>query len=59
MNQKAFDYLSTLIYRESGIVLPKEKALLLENRVQKRLRALGLSNESDYLKTLANDSTGE
>lgn len=59
MNQKAFDFLSTLIYQESGIVLPPEKALLLGNRVQKRLRALGLSSEGDYLKTLENDKTGE
>ncbi len=59
MNESTFRYLSSLIHRESGIVLPPEKALLLENRMQKRLRALGIRNEADYLKLIENDDEGD
>lgn len=59
MKQETFDFLSNLIYRESGIVLPPEKKMLLENRVQKRLRALNLRDVSDYLRIIELDVDGD
>lgn len=58
MNTDTFEYLSKLIYRESGIVLAPEKRTLLENRLRKRLRALGVESEADYLGFVANDRSG-
>lgn len=59
MNKETFDKLSKLIYRESGIVLPPEKQPLLVSRIRKRLLALGLNDESEYLKLVELDVRGE
>jgi len=57
MDQLTFEYFSQLIYRESGIVIGPQKASLLANRIQKRLRALGLSNPSEYVKIIETDAS--
>ena len=59
MNTDTFQYLSQLIYRESGIVLAPEKRTLLENRIRKRLRALGVQTEKEYLQIIEVDKSGE
>jgi len=43
-----FNLLSSFIQREVGIQLPPAKRILLESRLRKRLRALGLCNFHDY-----------
>jgi len=45
--------LSTLIYRESGIVIGEKKLALLRARIAKRIRITKSINISDYLKLLA------
>jgi chemotaxis protein methyltransferase CheR len=52
MNDQVLEQLRKLIHRESGIFLPKEKDRLVQNRVMKRLRALGLANEKEYLRII-------
>jgi chemotaxis protein methyltransferase CheR len=46
---KTFERLRHIIERESGIMLSEEKHPLLQNRLGRRLRKLGLGNEEDYL----------
>ena len=59
MEQQVFDKLREIIYRESGISLNNDKVSLLSNRLQKRLRYLGLSTPNEYLAFLSEDHSGE
>ncbi len=55
-----FDFLASLIYEQSGIVITPAKRGLLMARLNKRLRALGLSDYSEYCKYLkGNTHCGE
>ncbi|RMG43643.1 MAG: protein-glutamate O-methyltransferase CheR [Candidatus Dadabacteria bacterium] len=58
MDQKVFCALRDIIYRESGITLNDRKRLLLANRIKKRLRALDLNNEREYLEIIELDVEG-
>lgn len=55
MDDKVFQTLREFIYRESGINLTNEKRALLSNRLFKRLRALKLKDEHEYLEYLKAD----
>jgi chemotaxis methyl-accepting protein methylase len=44
-----FNQLSTFIEKEVGIQLPPSKHVMVESRLRKRLRALGLSNFPAYM----------
>jgi chemotaxis protein methyltransferase CheR len=59
MEQATFERFRSIIYRESGIVLPPEKLPLLANRIFKRLSQLGLSDEAEYLRMIELDFSGE
>ena len=59
MNTSVFKELCALIHKESGIYLPPEKEQLLTNRIQKRLRTLGLKNEEKYLEIIELDVSGQ
>ncbi len=48
MSQKDFSRLSGFIQSELGIKMPGSKRPLLESRLQKRLRSLGLGSFSEY-----------
>ncbi|MBI5643258.1 MAG: protein-glutamate O-methyltransferase [Deltaproteobacteria bacterium] len=48
MDEKVFGLLSGFIHRELGIKMPPAKRALLESRLQKRLRALGMKGFSEY-----------
>jgi chemotaxis protein methyltransferase CheR len=48
MSERDFERLSTFIKREFGINLPPTKKFMLESRLLKRLRALGIHNYGDY-----------
>src|SRR5581483_1301321 len=50
--------IARLVYDASGITLHDGKKSLVVARLQKRLRALGLTSYSDYLKYLERDATG-
>lgn len=59
MEQRVFERFRDIIYRESGIVLPPEKLPLLQNRIQKRLKALKIASEGEYLNIIEVDVSGE
>lgn len=48
MSTALFERLSEFIYAESGIKMPYSKKTMLEARLQKRLRAMGLSSFDEY-----------
>lgn len=48
MRQREFERFSALIYNEAGIKIPPAKKTMLEARLQKRLKALGLSHFEEY-----------
>ncbi len=48
MRAKEFERFSNLIYDEVGIKMPSTKKTMLEARLQKRLKALGLRTFQDY-----------
>ncbi len=59
MEQELYLRFKDLIYRESGINLGSDKKELLNNRVQKRLRKLGIKEPGQYLKMVETDLSGE
>jgi chemotaxis protein methyltransferase CheR len=59
MDNKVFDQLCAIAYREAGIHLKAGKEALVAARVAKRLRALGLASEREYLRHLESDGSGE
>lgn len=52
LSEDEFRKLSSLVYNELGIKMPPAKKTLLESRLQKRLRALGLSSYVEYCDML-------
>ena len=59
MEAKIFEELREIIYRESGINLSEEKKQMLMNRLNKRLRKLGLKEPRQYLDIIETDASGE
>lgn len=59
VDPRIFETLREIIHRESGICLTFEKKSLLENRLGKRLRALNLKDEKEYLSYLRSDEVGQ
>lgn len=49
MSGQEFASLSRFIYEHCGIKMPPVKRTMLEGRLQKRLRSLGMKNFSDYI----------
>jgi chemotaxis protein methyltransferase CheR len=47
-----FNQLSSLVYEQCGIKLPPAKKILLESRLNKRLRVLNMTSFKDYLTYL-------
>ena len=52
LSQELFLRLSDFIYRESGIKMPLTKKTMLEARLQKRLRSMGLTSYDEYCSYL-------
>ncbi len=52
LSQELFSRLSDFIYRESGIKMPLTKKTMLEARLQKRLRSMGLTSYDEYCSYL-------
>jgi chemotaxis protein methyltransferase CheR len=59
MEHHTFEMFRNIVYRESGIVLTPDKLSLLSSRIQKRIRALDLRNDTEYLKIVELDATRE
>jgi len=49
LTQEEFEKLSRFIYRESGIKMPPVKRVMLQSRLQKRLRHLNMTNFKEYI----------
>jgi chemotaxis protein methyltransferase CheR len=49
LSQADFDRLSRFIFDQSGIKLPQVKLIMLQSRLQKRLRDLNLTNFKEYV----------
>lgn len=58
MTQADFERLSGFIYSHCGIKMPQVKKTMLESRLQKRLRLLGLSTFRQYCELLFNSPGG-
>ena len=52
MGNREFASLSRFIYEQCGIKMPEAKRTMLEGRLQKRLRALGMTSFTDYVDYL-------
>jgi len=48
LSQADFDRLSTFIYNESGIKMPPVKRIMLQSRLQKRLKELNMATFKEY-----------
>lgn len=59
MERNVFKKLCRIAYETAGINLKEGKETLVAARVAKRLRALGLASERDYLKYLESDASGK
>ena len=49
LSQDEFDKLSRFIYKESGIKMPPVKRIMLQSRLQKRLRELNMASYKEYI----------
>jgi chemotaxis protein methyltransferase CheR len=52
LSEKDFRRLSEVIYTECGIKMPHQKRIMLESRLRKRLRDLGMTEFRDYCEYL-------
>jgi len=49
LSQEEFDKLSRFIYKESGIKMPPVKRIMLQSRLQKRLKELKMTSYKEYI----------
>jgi chemotaxis protein methyltransferase CheR len=59
MNSSTFAQFRQLVYQHSGIELGPGKEALVYGRVSKRMRALGIKDEKQYLDHVLADATGD
>ena len=52
LNDAEFEKLSNFIYTNFGIKMPKEKQIMLQSRLQKRLKALKMKSYKEYIDYL-------
>jgi len=58
IDDRTYRIFSEMIYTKCGIVLTEKKRALLQARLGKRMRKIGLSDFKDYLKLVQEDTTG-
>ncbi len=59
LNERHFRRLSEFIENEVGIKMPATKRVMLEGRLRKRLRALGMSSFDEYVEHVFSRDDGE
>ncbi len=59
LSDAVFQKFSALVYQKAGIYLKAEKKELLNARLGKRLRALGMDSFADYYDYVVRDASGE
>lgn len=52
-----FEYLKSVVYKSTGIFLAPHKKIMLQSRLNVRLRILGLKNFEEYVKKLKADKS--
>ncbi|GAB6098550.1 protein-glutamate O-methyltransferase [Halanaerocella petrolearia] len=57
LNSRIFKKLSNLIYQEIGVNLPDKKRAMVNSRLSKRLRELGLDNYETYYQYLSDNKS--
>ncbi|MBE7410942.1 MAG: protein-glutamate O-methyltransferase [Leptospiraceae bacterium] len=50
-----FNYIKDLVYEKAGIFLPPHKKIMVQSRLNSRLRANSMNNFKDYVSKLKND----
>ncbi len=58
LSSEDFEVISRYVERETGIRLPEHKRGMVQVRVAKRVRALGLEHYSDYVRYVFSDRSG-
>lgn len=58
LSRADFSYLSELVHDITGIKLPEQKRTMMEARLQKRLRQLGMETFTDYCDHVASEDRG-
>ncbi|WP_240778800.1 protein-glutamate O-methyltransferase CheR [Shewanella sp. SNU WT4] len=56
MTDKNFEYIRTLAYQQTGIVLPERKKHMVYSRLCRRLRVLGHNDFGEYCQTLEHNN---
>jgi len=59
LGEADFQFLRTFVYEQCGIALSEQKRQLVQGRLARRLRALGMKNFTDYCNLLRQDPAGE
>jgi chemotaxis protein methyltransferase CheR len=59
LSPRTFEALRNLLHAHSGIALAPHKLTMVQSRLAKRLRVLGLSSFEAYLERVADPATGE
>jgi chemotaxis protein methyltransferase CheR len=59
MHQETFETFRKIVYDKSGINISANKIALVTARVGKRMRELGMSEDTEYLKLVLDDEKGE
>ena len=59
LEDNEYIFLKNLIYEKIGIFLPEKKKTLIENRLRKEIRKLGLGNFAEYCHYLKNETSGQ
>ncbi len=59
LNASTFNGFRKIVHEKSGISLGKNKMSLVQARVGKRMRALGMTDHRSYLRHVSNDHSGE
>lgn len=57
IEDKEFNYLKDIIYQKTGIALASHKKIMLQSRLNVRLRTTGIHNFVDYVKKLQTDKS--
>ena len=59
MDIEVYDAIRALAYEQAGMAMGEGKQALVQSRIAKRMRALGLETPRNYLEHLYRDSSGE
>lgn len=59
MDKTTFDRIRAIVYEHSGISLKESKEAMVSARIAKRMRALEISNYTQYVDYLEQDTTGD